>query len=197
MYKSVIYFFFITVIIAACTDSKTGKQSSEYAIDSNELVFQNRLKTIEENYKRINAVSTWERIDSVDLHESTEGGAAIYYRLNNKLEKIIAIYFGETFKTTEEYYLLNGQLSFTLETSLKYNRPIYWDSTQMKENNDTEVFDPSKSEVTENRNYFENGEIIHRTNNQDCGALDAREFVIQEQERMKKEYKKYLSLIEE
>ena len=67
----------------------------------------------------------------------------------------------------------------------------------MKENNDTEVFDPSKSEVTENRNYFENGEIIHRTNNQDCGALDAREFVIQEQERMKKEYKKYLSLIEE
>jgi hypothetical protein len=195
MHKYVIYFFCIIIIGTGCKDGDTTKQSLENNVDSAELLFQNRLKPIEENYQRINAISKWERIDSVDLHESIEGGEANYYYSGNKLEKIVAIYFGERAKWVNEYYLLNGQLSFVFEATEKYNRPFYQDSTAKKEGNDTEVFDPSKSEVEECRFYFENGVIIHNTNNQDCGAPDAREFVIEQQKRIITDYKKLISLL--
>jgi predicted nuclease with TOPRIM domain len=133
------------------------------------------LKTIRENFKRINSISNWTVIDKKELRETTEGIEAQYFYTNDKLEKIITHHFGEMFQKLTEYYLLNKELSFVFEKSFKYNRPIYYDSTMMKENNDSEVFDIEKSEITENRSYFINGKLIHQTNNLDCGSPTADE----------------------
>ncbi len=146
------------------------------------------LKPIRENFKRINSISNWTLIDKKELWETTEGGEAHYFYTNDKLEKIITRHFGEMFQKLTEYYLLNNELSFVFEKSFKYNRPIYYDSTMMKENNDSEVFDIKKSEITENRSYFINGKLIHQANNQDCGSPTADDYFADEQIRLKNMY---------
>ena len=143
-----------------------------------------RLKPIRENFKRINSISKWTSVDKKELDESTEGAEATLYYSNNVLEKIVTRHFGETFQQLTEYYLLNEQLSFVFEKSYKYNRPIYYDSTSMKENNDNQAFDFEKSEITEDRSYFDKGKLIHQVNNQDCGSPFANDYLLSEQKRI-------------
>ena len=143
-----------------------------------------RLKPIRENFKRINSISKWTSVDKKELDESTEGAEATLYYSNNVLEKIVTRHFGETFQQLTEYYLLNEQLSFVFEKSYKYNRPIYYDSTSMKENNDNQAFDFEKSEITEDRSYFDKGKLIHQVNNQDCGTPFANDYLLSEQKRI-------------
>ncbi len=96
-----------------------------------------KLKPIRDNFKRINSISKWETINCKELSETIEGGEVKYYYLNNKLEKIITRNYGESFQHLIEYYFLNRQLSFVYDKSYNYNRPMYYDSIAMKENNDT------------------------------------------------------------
>ena len=111
-----------------------------------------KLKPIRANFKRINSIAKWTIIKTKDIWETTEGGEAKFYYLNGQLEKITTRHFGETFQLLAEYYLLKGQLSFVFEKSYKYNRPFYHNSTAM---NDTETFDFEKSEIIEDRSYFD------------------------------------------
>ncbi len=149
-----------------------------------------RLKPIRENFKRINEITEWTSVDKRKLNQSTESGAATYYFLQDKLLKIVAIHFGETGKNIQEFYTKNGLLSFVLEQQYQYNRPITWDSTAMKENNDTETFDIDKSEIIEDRSYFSKGELIRQINNQDCGSPFAEDYLKEEQVRLKTEFEK-------
>lgn len=64
------------------------------------------------------------------------------------MQKIVAVYYGETGQAIEGYYLLDSKLSFVFRKEFRYNRPIYWD-----ERND-EKFDFDKSIITETRSYF-------------------------------------------
>jgi len=155
-----------------------------------------RLKPIRKNFKRINSIAKWTSIDKRDLDESTEGGEATFFYSNKVLEKITTRYFGETFQKLTEYYLLNGQLSFVFEKSYKYNRPIYYDSTSMKENKDNEAFDFVKSEIEEKRSYFEKGKLVHQANNQDCGSPFADDYLLEEQNRLITDFKKLKILIQ-
>jgi hypothetical protein len=143
-----------------------------------------RLKPIRENFKRINSIAKWTSTDTIELEESTEGGEAIFYYSNGNLEKIIARHYGETFQQLTEYYLLNGQLSFVFDKTLKYNRPITYDSASMKENKDDQTFDMKKSTIEEDRSYFEKGKLIHQVNNQDCGSSFADDYLLGEQKRI-------------
>ncbi|MCT3921768.1 hypothetical protein HZP94_00910 [Elizabethkingia anophelis] len=154
-----------------------------------------KLKPIRDNFKRINSIEKWSVIKQQDLFESAEGGEAKYYYQKNKLEKIITRIFGESGQTLTEYYLLNGQLSFVYEKNYKYNRPLYYDTKAMKENNDTEAFDFDKSEITENRGYFVNGKLIHILNSEDCGAPYSSDYIAEEQKSILSEYSKLLKLI--
>ncbi|MCT3733616.1 hypothetical protein HZQ80_05425 [Elizabethkingia anophelis] len=154
-----------------------------------------KLKPIRDNFKRINSIEKWSVIKQQDLFESAEGGEAKYYYQKNKLEKIITRIFGESGQTLTEYYLLNGQLSFVYEKNYKYNRPLYYDTKAMKENNDTEAFDFDKSEITENRGYFVNGKLIHILNSEDCGAPFSSDYIAEEQKSILSEYNKLLKLI--
>jgi hypothetical protein len=149
-----------------------------------------RLKPIRENFKRINSISKWTSVDKKELDESTEGSEATFYYSNSILEKIATRHFGETFQQLTEYYLLNGQLSFVFEKSYKYNRPIYYDSSSTKENNDNQVFDFKKSEITEDRSYFDNEKLIHQVNNQDCGSPFADDYLLKEQKRISAAFNK-------
>ena len=147
-----------------------------------------RLKPIRTNFKRINSITNWTSVDTEELSGSTEGGEAKYYFQKAQLEKIVARHYGETIQLQKEYYLLKGQLSFVFERRHKYNRPLYYDSTAMKENNDTEAFDFDKSEVIEDRSYFENGKLLHQINNQDSGSPFAYTYLLEEQKRIKAEF---------
>lgn len=151
-----------------------------------------KLKPIRANFKRINSITNWTSIDTKELSESTEGGEAKFYYQNGQLEKIVARHYGETFQLLTEYYLLNGQLSFVFEKRHKYNRPLYYDTTAMKENNDTEAFDFDKSEIIEDSSYFDNGKLLHQINNQDCGSPFADDYLLEEQKRIRTDFDKLI-----
>lgn len=153
-----------------------------------------RLKPIRANFKRINSIANWTKIKTKDIWQTTEGGEAKFYYLNGQIEKITTRHFGEASQILTEYYLLKGQLSFVFKKSYKYNRPIYYDSISMKENNDTEAFDFDKSEIVEDRSYFDNGKLLHQINNQDCGIQLADDYLREEQKRIKVDFEKVIKL---
>lgn len=151
-----------------------------------------RLKPIRANFKRINSITNWTTIKVKDIWETTEGGEAKYYYQNKNLEKITTRNFEETFQNLTEYYLLNGQLSFVFEKSYKYNRPMYYDSASMKENNDTEAFDFKKSEIVETRSYFNNRKLLHQFNNQEPGLPNTGVSLLEEQKRIITDFEKLI-----
>jgi len=154
-----------------------------------------KLKPIRSNFKRINSIEKWSSKETKELNETTEGGEAIFYYSNTGLEKIATRHFGETFQRLTEYYLLDGQLSFVFEKVYKYNRPIYYDSASMKENKDNETFDEDKSEIEEDRSYFENRRLIHQISNQDCGSPFSEEYLMNEQKRIETDFGQLRSMI--
>lgn len=151
-----------------------------------------KLQPVRDNFKRINAIRNWTAIDTVALSESTEGGEARYYYRNGQLEKIVARYYGETFRLLAAYYLLDGQLSFVFEKRHQYNRPLYYDTIAMQENNDTEAFDFNQSAIIEDRSYFENGQLLHQVNNQDCGSPFSDDYLQEEQQRIRADFDKLI-----
>lgn len=166
------------------TFNKEDLPPNEYLTD--------RLKPIRENFKRINSITNWTSIDKKELWETAEGGEAKYYYQNGQLEKIVTRQFNETSQQLTEYYLIKGELSFVLEKSYKYNRPMYYDMAAMKDNNDTEVFDFDKYEITEDKSYFEKGSLLHQINNQDCGSPFAAEYLLREQERILTDFERLI-----
>ena len=93
-------------------------------------------------------------------NESTEGGQATAYYDNGDLKLIEVVWLGETGKHLIEYYFRDGQLIFAFDQDFKYNRPIYWDKETATENGDSEVFDPKKTTVKEDRYYFNNEKLF-------------------------------------
>ncbi|MFT3949504.1 MAG: hypothetical protein QM763_21250 [Agriterribacter sp.] len=154
------------------------------------------LESIRANFKRISSITNWNTIDTKDM-DAGEGGEAKFYYKDGRMEKIVVRQLGETFQQLTEYYLLDNKLSFVFEKTYRYNRPIYYDSTAMKENNDTEAFDFKKSTITEDRSYFINNKLIHQINNEDCGAPFTGDYLREEQERIETEFEKLTGLLKE
>lgn len=176
-------------------DTTRIKEShNEEDIQANEYL-KDRLKPIQANFKRINSITQWTAIKKRYIEgESAEGGEAAYYYKNKRLEKIMARHYGEMGQVLIEYYLLNGKLSFVFEKNYKYNRPLFYNEKVMKENNDTEAFDLKKSEITETRNYFENGSLLHIVDSQDCGAPFSGDYMTEQDKSLKDDFKRLLKL---
>lgn len=147
------------------------------------------LKPARENFKRINSIEKWTTTKKKDLWETSEGGEADYCYLNGTLEKIVLRQFGETFQKITEFYLLEGEPSFVFEKEYKYNRPIYWDSTAMKENGDNEAWDSEKSEISETRNYFKQGTLIQQERGIDGGNPMPKTELPKEEKRLVNQFK--------
>jgi hypothetical protein len=213
--KQTIYMF-ILLILPSCKSSlssdTTAMDSDTIAVDTLAIdslgskgVFNNedlptkdqleyRIKEIRENFKRINSIASWTSIDVIPLTESTENGEAKLYYENKKLEKFITQHYGEMGKLLTEYYLKDGQISFVFEKSYNYNRPIYYDTVAMKENNDTEAFDLTKSEIEEYRSYFYNNRLIHQIKSPQNTLLLNDDNLLEEQNRIIINFDKYLKL---
>ena len=155
-----------------------------------------KLKLIRGNFKRINSIKidNWSSVVTKNLDNTNEGGEVTYYHFNNNLDKIITKEYAETFQVMTEYYLLNGELSFVFQKELKYNRPIYYDSLEMKEMNDKEAFHIDKSEIEEYRSYFENGKLISQIGNQDFGSPFSEEYLMKEQKRISNSFDMLIKL---
>lgn len=144
-----------------------------------------KIKKIQANVQRINAIANWGSIDKKDLTGTSEGGIAAFYTRNGILEKITVQHFGEMGQTLTEYYLLNGQISFVYEKLYEYNRPIFFDSTMMIENEDNEVFDFEKSNISDSRNYFEAGKLLYQINSKANPAALGQDYLLKEEQRIK------------
>ena len=122
------------------------------------------------------------------MWETAEGGEAKFYYKNGKLEKITTHYLSETFQKLTVYHLENQKLSFVFDKYYQYNRPMYYDSIAMKSNNDTEVFDFNKAEITVNRYYFLDQKLIYQLDSEDCGAPFSNDYLLETEKEIKKEF---------
>ncbi|WP_114821226.1 hypothetical protein [Chryseobacterium sp. KLBC 52] len=158
---------------------------------------KNRIKPIQANFKRINSMTKWTSVKKKDIEgESAEGGESVFYYTDKGLEKVIARHYGEMGQMLIEYYLMNGQLSFVFEKEYRYNRPLFYDTKAMKENNDTQAFDFNKSEVITTRNYFENGNIIMISNTTGRGFNIGADYPSEQEKNLTERFKKLLKLAE-
>lgn len=151
--------------------------------DSTDTSSPSEIRSVKSNFKRINAIGKWTQIVKKDLEDSAEGGELVFYYLNGQLEKMATRQFGEHFQVLAEYYLLNGSVSFVIERTITYNRPIYYDSIAMKANNDNQVFDIEKSEWNDIRSYFADGKLIQQFNNFNRVVIDSTN-LLAEQNRL-------------
>lgn len=117
------------------------------------------LISIKKQFQKINQTKTYQTITLHFFGHSTEGAVAIYYLKNNKIEKIVAVYLGETGRTLYELYYNNENLIFVLEQRYQYNRPIYWTTKMEQELLGNNRFEP-KTEIFESRYYFSNLNLI-------------------------------------
>ena len=147
-----------------------------------------KLKPIIIKFLSINASNNWDSIKTVDLYGSSEGGEATFYFKDKQIQKAISKYYGETGREIKEYYLNNDSLIFVYETTYKYNRPIYFDSSKMVETKDTAAFEMDETAVVEERSYFINARLVHQSNNQDCGSPFEESYLKEEQARIKNEF---------
>ncbi|MFT3981750.1 MAG: hypothetical protein QM687_14875 [Ferruginibacter sp.] len=150
------------------------------------------LAPVRENFKRINAIKEWTKIDTAELSGSTEGGELRYYYMYDRLQKIVRIEYGETYQESSEYYLLGNEPSFILERSLRYNRPMHYDSAAMKENKDTESFNIDKSTVQETRSYFIKDALVYQLYS---GAEAKKKNYASEEKRLKESLEKLLKRV--
>jgi hypothetical protein len=188
-----LYFLSSMVLFSIGQESRKIITESHNKTDTRENEYlKAKLKPIRENFRRINSITKWSSIITKDNNESTEGGEIKFYYLDVGLQKVIASQFGETFQYLQECYLLDGQLSFVVEKSYKYNRSIYYDSASMKENKDTATFAFDKSVITQIRSYFQYDKLIHQIKSQYSGSPFSNEYLFREQKRIKSEFAKFL-----
>jgi len=138
------------------------------------------LKPIRKNYEKIKSITKWTKIDKRKLKETTEGGSATYYFNKGNLKKIEVIYYGETGKKVSQYYTMKKELSFVIEKTFNYEKPIMTDTI-----NAVEI-----AEIVKEESFFKNGELIRQINNQDCGSPFAKDYLLEEQSRIINNYNK-------
>ncbi len=184
--------FFVLHFLGLSLVARSQDSLLQEFVDTEDLAvnefMQEELKTIRENFSRITHTHEWNEIIEVPLDASTEGAVARIYKGPDGPEKIMVHYYGEMFQSLTEYYLLDYDLSFVIERTLEYNRPIYYDSLAMIENEDSEFFDPQKATLEEFRSYFIEGEIVHQLHNKDCGAPFNHYYLMEENQRIWDEF---------
>lgn len=143
-----------------------------------ELTNNEQIKAIKSNFSRINSIQKWTKIKTLELNETTEGGEAKFYFLNGKIEKIVAVYYGEMFQKVTEFYLQDAQLTFVFEKLTTYKQAIYDNETP---------FDVEK--IEEFRSYFEKDNLIYRIESKPTNSPFTKAYLGKEQERLIQEFK--------
>lgn len=153
--------------------------------------FTGELDPVRANVRAINTIGHWSKTEDRELTETAEGGVATFYYSGGVLKKIVATQYGEMFRKLSEYYLLGGMVSFVFEKTLRYNRPLLYDSTAMRENGDDQVFDLDKSVMEEVRSYFVGGKLTQQIRDRNIITADS---LPGEEARLVAAYKKMMAL---
>jgi hypothetical protein len=83
------------------------------------------IETIRQHYAAINKnVTLYRRARKTLPGYSEEGGQLIAYFNGPTIMKIAATFFGETGRSTEEYYYWDGKLIFVFRREARYDKPL-------------------------------------------------------------------------
>ena len=86
---------------------------------------EKEIQSIRQQYAAINRKQARYRKVKKELSGfSAEGGVLTAYFEGPNIVKILATYYGEMGRTSEEFYYRDGRLIFVLRTQLNYNRPL-------------------------------------------------------------------------
>lgn len=161
--KKIILSIFVFFGLIACKN-----EAAQVANESQVVAPVALPKSIKLEVKRLSTISDnqWDRIEEKDYDFSSEGGTLKYYYEQRKLRKIMTMSFGEMGKAETNYFLNeDGELMAVWEGNFQYNRPIYYDSMAMINNEDTAFFQIEKTDTVLIQAYFDKGKIIDMTNN--------------------------------
>lgn len=83
------------------------------------------IETIRQHYTQINrSAPNYRKVKKNLSGFSGEGGEMIAYFHGPTVMKIVATYFGETGKATEEFYYWDGKLIFVFSKDMRYRKPL-------------------------------------------------------------------------
>ncbi|MEK6333627.1 MAG: hypothetical protein AABM67_01685 [Acidobacteriota bacterium] len=103
------------------------------------------IASIRQHYAQINRnAALYKKVKKELSGFSAEGGELLAYFHGPSVMKIVATFFGESGKASEEYYFWDGQLIFVLRKDFQYNKPLSGKVIR----------------TTENRFYFNSGKLI-------------------------------------
>ena len=116
---------------------------------------------IRSEYQNIQKALPAMKAESIPLSEySTEGGEAKAYRDKKGDIRLLKVeLFFESGKVFEEFYFENNELIFAFYQRHHYNVPFYVTPEAAKDAGGV-AFDPKKTKITEDRNYFAKGKMI-------------------------------------
>ena len=174
--KSILMSILIMLFCSCTSESKTiEKEINEPKLDEVNLDYDSiqfvfygnevlestkELKVAYDFFTQVNSISNWDSITNREVIAAEGGNLSLYYL--DGLKKITKEELGETYNTEMVYYCTPSVMLFIYERTIKFNRPIYWDSITMIEQGDDEVFDISKFDTVYCRYYFnaESEELI-------------------------------------
>jgi len=117
-----------------------------FSQDSSDTAKINFIKT---QFSAINSnLNSFKKVEVEDTAETTEGNEVVKYFSGNEIEKIKAVYYGETGKATDEYYFFNNKLIFYYRAVYRYDVPIYANNGKVK------------TRLAEETRYYFNGDKI-------------------------------------
>lgn len=85
----------------------------------------NEIESIRQTYAATNRkLARYKRVKKELSGFSTEGGVLTAYFDGPQIVKIAVTFYGESGKSSEEYYYRDGKLIFVFRTESRYNRPL-------------------------------------------------------------------------
>jgi hypothetical protein len=106
-----------------------------------------------QNYASIEGnLKSFQRVTSDLSGYSTEGGTLVAYFQGGAVRKLVAQYYGESGRATEEHYFSGGRLFFVLRTELRYDKPQTFDADQKQR--------AKVATREQNRSYFAQGKLV-------------------------------------
>jgi hypothetical protein len=133
------------------------------------------IETIRQRYTQINRnAPNYRKVKKSLSGFSAEGGEMTAYFHGPTVMKIVATYFGETGRATEEFYYWDGKLIFVFRKDSRYSKPLSGKVVSTKEdrfyfNNDKLIrwINPSGKEMAETaEGYAEKQSDYVKTSNQ-------------------------------
>jgi hypothetical protein len=123
-------------------------QCSAQQVKQDTSAVESQVRAIREEFNKINSDSAKLRVVKKDImDESTEGGEIDKFYEGKTMRKAILLCYGETGKSSAEYYFLNNQLIFLYTRYTTYTKPFYIKGYKI-------------ARIDENRYYFYNGKLI-------------------------------------